>query len=240
LVAKLRAAPMSSRRAGSAGGARHPPDVAALGKHQLRLTSRVEITARVGLPGLCYTARMSDQTDFAKAYQAIGEYFCAFSELDRELGEAVKVVLGLTKHPAGDFVVAALQDPARKARLVQAAVAVAKNADGSETSAKWKKSAEKTVKKALGHNKDTRVPLAHSYLEPQADGLVRVTRLNLRDGQLTGEPKPWKFEHKIKQAREITKKLQKITIDLSELKISIPELDWLVPLSEPALLTLRH
>src|SRR5215813_10849439 len=178
---------------------------------------------------------MSDQTDFARAYQAVGEYFCAFSELDRELGEAVKVVLELTKHPAGDFVVAALMDPARKGNLVLAAVAVAKNADRSEPSPKWKKSAEKTVKKALNHNEQTRVPLAHSYLDPQADGLVRVTRLKLRDGQLTGEPKPRKLQDKIKEAREITKKLQKITTDLSELKI--PELDWLVSLSEPALLT---
>ena len=42
---------------------------------------------------------MSDKTDFAKAYQTVGEYFCAFSELDRELGEAVKVVLALTCVP---------------------------------------------------------------------------------------------------------------------------------------------
>ena len=54
---------------------------------------------------------MSDETEFAKAYQAIGEYFCAFSVLDRELGEAVKVVLGLQSHPAADFVVAALRYP---------------------------------------------------------------------------------------------------------------------------------
>jgi len=183
---------------------------------------------------------MSDQTEFARAYQALGEYFCAFSELDRELGEAVKVVLGLTTHRAGDFVVAALQDPARKARLVQAAVAVAKNADGSETSAEWKESAGETVKKALGHNENTRVPLAHSYLEAQAHGLIRLTRLNLRDGELTGEPKPWKLEDKIKEARDITERLQGITRDLSQLTISIPDLGWLVPLSEPALLTLRH
>src|SRR6266487_1148582 len=119
---------------------------------------------------------MSDEDAFARAYQAVGEYFCAFSALDRQLGLAVKVVLDLDRHPAGDFVVAALEDPARKANLVLAAVAVAKNADGSETSAKWKKSAEKTVKKALGHNKDTRVAMAHSYLEPQADGSGTLKR----------------------------------------------------------------
>ena len=176
---------------------------------------------------------MSDEAAFARAYQALGEYFCAFSALDRALGQAVKVVLDLDRHPAGDFVVAALEDPARKANLVLAAVAVAKNADGSETSAKWKKSAEKTVKKALGHNQDTRVAMAHSYLEPQADGSIRLTKQNLRQGQLKGEPKTWKLEDKIKETREITKNLQRITADLGTLTISIPDLGWLVPLSEP-------
>ena len=90
---------------------------------------------------------MSDEAAFARAYQAVGEYFCAFSALDRELGQAVKVVLDLDKHPAGDFVVAALQDPARKANLILAAVAVAKNADGSETSTKWKKAQKKPSKR---------------------------------------------------------------------------------------------
>src|SRR5262249_43297866 len=105
--------------------------------------------------------------------------------------------------------------------LVLAAVAVAKNANGSETSAKWKKSAEKTVKKALGHNQDTRVAMAHSYLEPQADGSIRLTKQNLRQGQLKGKPKSWKLEDKIKETREITKNLQRITADLRTLTISI-------------------
>jgi hypothetical protein len=183
---------------------------------------------------------MSDEATFARAYQAVGEYFCAFSELDRELGEAVKVVLDLNTHPAGDFVVAALQDPARKANLVLAAVAVAKNADGSETSAGWKENASDTLKSVLGHNKDTRVVMAHSYLEPQADGSVRVTRLNLHGGQLTGEPKTWNLEDKINEARDIAKGLQKITTDLSTLTIPVPDLSWLVPLGQPPLLTLRH
>jgi hypothetical protein len=66
--------------------------------------------------------------------------------LERELGEAVKVVLGLQSHQAADFVVAALYDVARKANLVRAAVAVAKNVNGSETSEEWKRSADKTMK----------------------------------------------------------------------------------------------
>jgi hypothetical protein len=160
--------------------------------------------------------------------------------MERELGEAVKVVLGLTTHAAADFVVAALMDPARKANLVLAAVGVAKKVNGTDTCAEWKENASETLKSALGHNNPTRVGLAHSYLEPQADGSVRVTKLNLHDGRLTGEPETWTLEDKIKEVRETTKQLQKITTDLSELKISLPDLSWLAALSEPPLLTLRH
>jgi hypothetical protein len=38
----------------------------------------------------------------AKAYQAIGEYFCAFSAVDYELGEAIKVAFGLQNNEASD------------------------------------------------------------------------------------------------------------------------------------------
>jgi hypothetical protein len=34
-----------------------------------------------------------ENAPYAKAHQAIGEYFCTFSGLERELGEAIKVVL---------------------------------------------------------------------------------------------------------------------------------------------------
>ena len=43
---------------------------------------------------------MNDDTKFAKAHEAIGQYFAEFSELERELGEAVKVVLHLEDHEA--------------------------------------------------------------------------------------------------------------------------------------------
>jgi hypothetical protein len=176
---------------------------------------------------------MSDEAGFRRAYQAVGEYFCAFSALDRALGQAVKVVLDLDTHPARDFVVAALESPVAKASLVLAAVAVAKNKNGSEPSTEWKERAKRTVKKAFDHNENTRVPMAHAYLEPQADGSVKVTRLNVRGGRFRGNPKSWNVEDKITEARKITKDLQRITADLRTLTISIPDLDWLVPLSEP-------
>ena len=81
---------------------------------------------------------MSAPSPFAQAYQSIGEYICAFSEVEHEIGEAVKVVLGLQKNDASDAIVALVGDFAKKAGLVLAAINDAKNADGSETSKEWK------------------------------------------------------------------------------------------------------
>jgi hypothetical protein len=166
----------------------------------------------------------------AKAHQAIGAYICAFSALQRELGEAVKVVLGLQTHPAGDFVVAALQDPARKASLVEAAVPVAKKPDGSETSDDWKAKADKTMSAVFECN-NGRVLLAHAYLEPHDDGSVELTKENLSRGELKGGTVTWKdtdLENKIKRLREVTAELRTIKDDLSTLIISIPNMGWLV------------
>jgi hypothetical protein len=180
---------------------------------------------------------MSDEMKSAEAYQAIGKYFCEFSVLERELGEAVKVVLGLQSHQAADFVVAALHDVARKANLVRAAAAVAKNKDGSETSPAWKKNADKVIADILGCNSDDRVPLAHSYLEPQADGSLTLTKQNLSSGRIAGSPKTWKLgelESKIQQIRDLTERLQRISGQLSALTIRIPDLpddiDWFMQL----------
>lgn len=170
---------------------------------------------------------MSEEPPLAKAYQAVGEYFCAFSVLERELGKAVKVVLGLQTHDAGDFVVAALKDVARKANLVRAAVRVAKNANGSETTVEWKTRADKVIADILDYNSQSRVPLAHALLEPQADGSLRLTKQRLESGQLKGGPQTWtpeKLETKIKDVHDRTGQLQKITKELSTLTIKIPDL----------------
>jgi hypothetical protein len=55
---------------------------------------------------------MADEP-LAKAHQAVGAYFCAFSELERELGEALKVVLRLEGNAAADVIVALVGDFAR-------------------------------------------------------------------------------------------------------------------------------
>jgi hypothetical protein len=123
----------------------------------------------------------------ADAYQAIGEYFVSFSRLESELGQSIKATYGLSNNDAGDAIVAALGDVARKANLVRVASKFAKNADGSEASPEWKDKAEKIFKRVLDCNGSDRVPLAHSLLQPNADGSVDLVRLKIDKGKVSGK-----------------------------------------------------
>jgi hypothetical protein len=159
---------------------------------------------------------VNEDTKFAKAHQAIGEYFCAFSELERELGEAVKVVLHLDRHEAADLVVDLLRYPRIKAQLVQEAARIAtKKKNGRKISTKWKTEADKTLSKIIGHNETCRDHLAHSRLEPQEDGSVTVTRGS--KGQRTSQN--WKLKTKIDEVRRLTETLRQIRIELSDLEL---------------------
>ena len=139
---------------------------------------------------------MNDDTKFAKAHEAIGQYFAEFSELERELGEAVKVVLHLEDHEAADIVVAALRYPSTKASLVRAAAKIATKKDGSEPPREWKAATDDTLGEIIKHSNGSRNTLAHSLLEPQEDGSVNVTSRSLsHSGQMTpGATKPWNLE----------------------------------------------
>src|SRR5262245_5761821 len=176
---------------------------------------------------------MHDDTKFAKAHQAIGQYFSEFSELERELGEAVKVVLHLESHDAAEIVVAALRYPSTKASLVRAAAEIARKKDGSETSPEWKAKADKTLQEIIKHSDGSRNTLAHSLLEPQADGSVQVTRPHLsHSGQMTpGVPEPWNLKDEIEDVQSLTEELKEITADLSRLDVPIRNLpmDWVRP-----------
>jgi hypothetical protein len=166
----------------------------------------------------------------SEAQQAIGAYFCAFSALEQELGETVKVIFRLQTHEAADTIIAALDDFSRKVRLVRAAVAVAKNADGSETSAEWKTAADQTMTKILGVNENDRVLLAHSLLEAKDDGSVQFTRLHLPGGVLKNRQQVWtkpEFEKKIGELTSLTRRLQDIKRDLSTFTINLPNLGWM-------------
>jgi hypothetical protein len=169
---------------------------------------------------------VNDDTKFAKAHQAIGQYFSEFSELERELGEAVKVVLHLEDHPAADHVVAALRYPSTKASLVRAAAKIATKKDGSEPSVEWKGKADNTLADIIKHSDGSRNTLAHSLLEPQEDGSVKVTRATLSHrGEMTpGEPKTWNFKDEIDEVQRLTKELRDIRTDLSKLDVPLKDL----------------
>jgi hypothetical protein len=63
----------------------------------------------------------------AATEQALGRFLVSFSCLEREVGEAVKIVLS-AKEPA-DLIVAALGDFARKVNTVKAAIKHAQGVD---------------------------------------------------------------------------------------------------------------
>jgi hypothetical protein len=181
---------------------------------------------------------MAEESPYAEAHQAIGELFCEFSALERELGETIKVILRLENHEASDAIVAALGDVGKKIQLVWAAAQLAKNADGSETTKEWKEAANKTMK-AISARNDIRVLMAHSYLEPRTDGSIAVARLTVRSGELKGrEGHLWKqddFKNEIKNLKALAEELQSVKGALSALKITLPELGWFRELSQPTI-----
>jgi hypothetical protein len=173
---------------------------------------------------------MAGESPNSKAHQAIGAYFCAFSVLERELGEAIKVIFRLQQHEAADTIVAALGDVAKKINLVRSAILIAKNVDGSDTSEEWKTRADATMKTILGCNGGDRVALAHSYLEPRADGSVTLTSLQVPDGVLKNKQDTWTeadFKRKTERLAELTEQLRSLKNDLSTFTVTIPNTGWM-------------
>jgi hypothetical protein len=153
-----------------------------------------------------------------KAHQAIGEYFCAFSSLERELGQAIKVVLRLQGNAAADAIVSLIGDFARKAGVVREAVQTAKRADGTDPDENWKSNADQIMGEIYGCNSPDRIDLAHSYLEPHPDGSLSLQR----PGK---SPKLWTstdLGDKIAKLNELTIKLNAVTTDLTTLTIPVP------------------
>jgi hypothetical protein len=180
---------------------------------------------------------MTEASPLAAAHQAIGAYFCEFSRVEHELGESVKVVYGLQDNEASDAIVAALGDFASKASLVQVASKGAKNVDGSEASAGWKEKVETTIKRVFDSNKD-RVRLAHSFLQPNADGSVDLVRLRIDHGKVTGgDGVKWSredFVTKIQRLKGLAAELKSLNGELRTFKYTIPNLSWMPSSFEPA------
>jgi hypothetical protein len=174
---------------------------------------------------------MTETAPLAAAHQAIGAYYCQFSRVEHELGESVKVVYGLENNEASDAVVAALGDVARKASLVWAASKGAKDTEGKEASEEWKAKVEAIIRRIFDCNQHDRVPLAHSLLQPDADGSVDLVRLKIDHGKVKGkEGVKWSreaFVTKIQQLKELADELKSLNDELRTFKYTIPNLGWM-------------
>ena len=168
--------------------------------------------------------------NYDQAHQSVGEYFCAFSALERALGEAIKVIYRLQPHEAAEAIIAALGDMSKKIDLVWTASRMAKNANGSETSPDWKNAAGKTMSEVWECSGD-RNRLAHSFLDPNTDGSVTIERLCVQGGKLdAGAPSTWtrdQFKDKVRRLSVLTQQVQTLTSDLSTFTITIPDPGWM-------------
>ena len=166
-----------------------------------------------------------------QAYQSVGEYFCAFSALERAVGEALKVIYRLDQHEAADAIVAALGDMGKKVNLVWMASQMAKNADGSETSHDWKNAAGRTMSEVWEYSND-RNRLAHSFLDPNTDGSVTIEG-GMRDAGVHGTWTKDQFKAKAQRLSVLTQQVQTLTNDLSTFAITIPDADWISFTAKP-------
>ena len=177
---------------------------------------------------------MTEKSPLADAYQAIGAYYSEFSRVEYELGESVKAMYGLENNEASDAIIAALGDVARKANLVWAASKGAKNADGKDASEEWKGKVEATIKRVFACN-DERASLAHSLLQPNADGSVDLVRLKIDGGKVKGKDGvTWSrddFAAKIQQLKELAEDLKSLNGELQTFTYTIPNFGLWVPSS---------
>jgi hypothetical protein len=174
----------------------------------------------------------NEASPHADAHQAIGAFFCAFSRVEHELGESVKVVYGLQHNEAGAAIVAALGDVARKANLVWAASKGATDANGSDASMEWKNRVEATIKNVLDCNAEDRVRLAHSLLQPNVDGSVDLVLHKVRGGEVKGKGGvTWSrdaFDAKIQRMDKLAEELKSLNGELRTFKYTIPDqLGWM-------------
>jgi hypothetical protein len=166
---------------------------------------------------------MTETSPLAAAHQAIGAYFCAFSRVEDELGESIKVVLGLQNNPAADAIVVAIKDFARKAGIVSAASVGAKKADGSDAPAEWKDKVKVTINRVFACNDDRNV-LAHSLLQPNSDGSVGL----VRHGKATGDK--WSLTNitsKTNDMDKVAEELKALNGELRTFTYTISNLDWI-------------
>jgi len=143
---------------------------------------------------------------------------CEFSDLEHEVGEALKVVLRLQTNSIADEIVDLIGDFRRKAEIVRVAAQTATNADGSDTTPAWKAQVDKTMGEVLGINNPGRVDVAHRYLKPQPDGSITLQR----PGK---QPVAWSADvlnTKIETLKRLASEVATMRDDLTTLRIPVP------------------
>jgi hypothetical protein len=141
--------------------------------------------------------------------------------VEQEVGEILKVVLGLQNNESADAIVGALGDMAKKLNLVSVASQTAKKIDGSEASAEWKASVKTKIDKVWEANAD-RSRLAHSFLQSKADGSVELVPHGKAKGK---DAVTW--SHKDFGAKRL--RLNQLTEELSSLKNELKSFKYALP-----------
>ena len=89
---------------------------------------------------------------------------------------------------------------------------------------------EATIKRVFECNTNDRVPLAHSLLQPNADGSVDLVRLKIDKGELQGKNGvKWSkvdFGEKIQRLNKLADELESLNRELRTFKFAIPDLSW--------------
>lgn len=160
-------------------------------------------------------------TNNDNVHRAVGRFFCTFSKVEDELGQALKVIFKIDHLANADVLVACLGDLTKKLNAVWSGIEQSLTADGSPPQEAWKMSAEGTMKRILTINTEWRVPLAHSYLEPLQAGALKLTRMTSQGvlkvverewtvGQLDGKSN--ELDALAGEVRAIADKLKEFTI----------------------------
>jgi len=155
----------------------------------------------------------------AATEQALGRFFVSFSGLEREIGEAVKVVLS-AKEPA-DLLVAALGDFTRKVNTVKAAIEHAQSVDRKPVTEECKNYTRDTMNDCLKIKDEWRVLLAHASLQIEENGDLKVRHLTISGGKF--EPK-----EDTKTAAELQTAASSIDSLIERIRASTRELTTLV------------
>jgi hypothetical protein len=107
---------------------------------------------------------------------------------------------------------------------------VPKNADGKDASKEWKAKVQATIKRVLECN-DDRNRLAHSLLQPNADGSVDLVRLKLNKGKVQGKDGvTWSrsdFTEKIQRVNMLAEELSALNGELRTFTYTISNLGWM-------------